>query len=361
MRFVKSLSWVVVLFLLFASLRSYGAGFTWDVGESTYQKSNEIFARPFYALSPLAVAAAGLPSGEGYGTVASDGLGNPYDGSTAYGGAAPASLVDQGINERPGHYYFGFANTYPTVDSFSAYELSGTNLSAGTYMNLCFRRTKNASNEYDPINFIGICGDTVEHAEVYERESGGNQFVYIAIKTVNPVYSTKGGGDQDAVFGLYINYGNYDDGNEGVDYDGAVFRTNIHWWDIEVPEIPEDRLASIQLSTQANTDATIVATVPNSYIDSIGLTPDDVKGYVDEDELPMGQGSGETYSFAKVTPKTELEYGLHGDQEYVDVSEFVIHNDQWSTHNIGVGVIPEPATLALCLCGAAAMLIRKRR
>ncbi|MDP6544272.1 MAG: PEP-CTERM sorting domain-containing protein [Phycisphaerae bacterium] len=359
---------VLLVSLLLASTSSYGDGFVWDAAGSTYQKSNEIFYRWFYDLdlTPTELALSGLSTTEGYGTTALDGRGAaavfPFNGdTTAYGGAAPANLAAQGINERPGHYYFGFAHTYPNTDDFSAYELGNTPLDAGTYMNLRFRRIKNANDEYDPINFIGVCGDTVGFAEIYERESGNDQYIYIALKTLDPVYSTKGAGDQDAVFGLYINYGRYDEDNENVDYDGALFRTNIHWWDIDVPEISQDKLASIQLSTQASTDATVVATVPNSFFDSIGVDPNNVRGYVDEDEIPMGQDAREGYSFEKVIPKGELEYGLYGDEVTLESSEFVIHNDNWSTHDIGVGQIPEPATLSLLAIGGLALLRRKRK
>ena len=140
---------VVLISLSVSTVSSYGAGFVWEPTRSTYGAAES----PFYALNPMAAAAVGLGTGEGYGTVASNGIGIP--GTTAYGGVAPANLAAQEINERPGHYYFGFANTYPTTNNFSAYELGNTVIQPETTLSLIFRRTTN-----DPINFIGICGGT---------------------------------------------------------------------------------------------------------------------------------------------------------------------------------------------------------
>ncbi len=340
---------VLMVSLFLVSANSFGAGFVWEPTMSHYLKPGEIFVKPFYALDPLIAAGAGLGTGEGYGTTATDGIGNPFLGTTAYGGVAPANLAAQGINERPGHYSFGFANTYPNTDNFSAYELGNTPIQSGTYLNMYFRMESD-----DPINFIGICGGTdLEGINVSLAKTDGVTYLNIEVDTTNPVYSTKGGGDQDSVFGLYINYGNYDEGNVGVNYDSAIFRTNIHWWDIDVPAIPQDKLASIRLSTQNGTEAIVAASIPDSYFSDRGLNPNNVKGYVDEDELPLGQGLGETYSFEKMTPNGYLL----GDVTH----RFTIHSDQWSTHDIGVGEVPEPATMTLLALGGMAILKRRRR
>ncbi len=351
----RALIFVMVVLGLAAS-HAHAAGFVWEPTMSSYLRigTNPLTGNPypwtyFQALDPMAAMAAGLGAGEGYGTA-----GYLLESDTAYGGAAPQNLAPQGVNERPGHYFFGFANTYPTTSNFAAYELGNTRLSAGAKVHLVFRRTTD-----DPINFIGMCADTTAGA-IYVSPSHQNnvEYLHIEVEVTDPVYSTDGGGDQNSVFGLYINYGNYDAANADVDYDGSVFRTNIHWWDIDVPDVPRDKLASIQLSTQANTDAVVTATISDSYLDRIGVDPNDVRGYIDDTEIPLGQGlDNETYSFAKMADEGFLDYNLSAGDS---VSEYVIHSNRWSTHDIGVGVIPEPATLTL-LVFAGLMSPRRRR
>ena len=83
---------VLMVSLFLVSANSFGAGFVWEPTMSHYLKPGEIFVKPFYALDPLIAAGAGLGTGEGYGTTATDGIGNPFLGTTAYGGVAPANL-----------------------------------------------------------------------------------------------------------------------------------------------------------------------------------------------------------------------------------------------------------------------------
>lgn len=350
----------VLLILLFASTNAYASGFVWEPTNSSYLRpgtspvtGGSYVPTYFMAINPTVAALAGLGTGEGYGLAPPD-----YDGPgaplSAFGGPAPASLVAQGINERPGHYYFGFANTYPTVSNFSAYELGSTRLKPGTVLTLSFLRTTT-----DPINFIGICGDPTAGEVHVDAWASNDTRLLLQVTMADPVYSVKGGGDQDSVFGLYINYGDYDADNQDVDFDGAVFRTNIHWWDIDVPAVPNDRLASLQLATQSSTDAIVTATVPDSFFASMGVDPENVRGYVDETEIPLGQGlDTETYSFAKVSTEGQI---MASNGLPKDVSEYVIHSDQWSTHDISVGLIPEPTTLSLLVLGGLGALIRRRR
>jgi len=340
------------IFPFLATVDCEATGFVWDPGISSYNTG--LGWSSFHPLNKTVAAGAGLGTGEGYGTVAPNGIGIP--GVTAYAGPAPDSLVSQGINERPGHYYFGFANTYPNTDQFGAYELNNTTIKSGTYLDLWFRRTTT-----DPINFIGMCSSTSdEDIEVGREVIGATEYMRIRTLTVDPVYSTQGEGDQNSIFGLYVNYGNYDAGNVGIDYHGALFSTQIHWWDIDVPAIPKDKLASINLSTQSGVEADLLAFIPHSYFSENGLDPDEVSGYVDEDELPLGQEGNDHWfdHYGSVERDLNLD-GINETSGY-----YKIHNDQWSEHDLGVGdtlPVPEPSTTCLLLLGGITLWIRRHR
>lgn len=339
---LKTILCVMVLPLFLVSANSFGDDFVWEPTLSRYQKEP---GSPWYynfvelGLPPLVLQAAGLGTGEGYGMT------NPLvvvpGATTAYGGPAPASVV----GDRPGEYYFGFASTYTPSDTYSAFDLGSTIIQPTTSLELYFRIETN-----DPINFIGICGGTdLGGVKVQFANSNGFSYLYVEADATNPVASSEG--DQDCAFGLYINYGNY--GEVDRNYDSTVFRTNVHWWDIDVPEASEEKLASIQLSAENNEEAIITASIPTTFFSNRGLNPNNVKGYVDQYELPMGEGMGETYSFEKGSSVVQI----FGEDAY----EYIIHNDQWSTHVISVGEIPEPATMTLLALGGMAMLKRRRQ
>jgi len=350
MRYVMIACCILAVNIFFIGACS-ASGFVWEPTLSSYETAAGL--QSFYALNPFAAGMVGLGDGTGYGTVSPDGIGNPVSGTTAYAGPAPSSLIPQGIDERPGHFYFGFANTYPTTNDFAAYEMDQTVIQPGVELDLWFRRTTS-----DRINFIGMCADTSDENIMVSREVlEGTEYLRLQTYVTDPVYSTKGGADQESVFGMYINYGDYDEGNQDVDYHGALFSTNIHWWDIDVPAIPQEKMASIRLSTQGGVDADMLAFIPHSYLDEVGLDPESVRAYVDNDELPLGQQGEGHYWFDNFGT---LERDLDFDGAADDCQYFKIHNDQWSAHDIGIGEVPEPATLVLLAAGVGGVLRRRR-
>jgi len=79
-----------------------------------------------------------------------------------------------------------------------------------------------------------------------------------------------------------------------------------------VPNVPRDKLVSIKLSTKSGTEAEVGAIIPDSYFERESLNPDSVKGYVDENEFPLGQGAGEPYSFQQVTVSGDVDFNQNG-------------------------------------------------
>ena len=340
-------------------------GFVWEPTLSSYATDSGSGRASFYDLDPTVAAAAGFGSGEGYGTTASNGIGNPLNGMTAYGGRAPDSLSPEGINERPGHFYFGFANTYPNTNTFSAYEIGGTPLNAAgdNDLDLWFRRTTS-----DPINFIGIAGGIPQSGgqmRIGREVVDGDEYLRIESSPVNPVFSSQGGGDQTSVFGLYINYGEYDSDNEGVDYHGASFQTNIHWWDIDVPNISRDKLASIKLASEGGQTAHVTGYIPSSYLDSIGANPNDIRGFIDDELLPQGPdddgeagSGGYNYSFHRGGMVTG-DHNLDGIDE--DLYRYRIYNNRWSPHDFRFGAVPEPSSMIILGMSLLGLGLRRRR
>ncbi|MBT8044769.1 MAG: PEP-CTERM sorting domain-containing protein [Verrucomicrobiae bacterium] len=301
---------------------------------------------PLMPLDPVAAALVGISDPTGYVTTAIDGRGNPTDGSTAYGGPAPDSLSlrSPGVSNEPGHFYWGFANTYPLYNSFTDYEVNGA-LPAGTRVGIKFNHDPS-----DRINFIGVVGKL---HDVFYRDSS----VTLVIETVDPVYSPTGGADAlsaDALsaLGVYINYDNESIENDAVDFGGSVFATNIHWWDIDVPAVPTDGIASIRLNTSNSTDAVVDAYLTERFMTDNGYAPEDIKGWIDGTPVPLNGGDGQGITSQGV------EYF---DNEEVPYQHYTINNNQWSAHDIGFGVpIPEPSSSWLLLIGVG-VLVRRRR
>lgn len=343
--------WISGVVITAALTLSAVPDFEWMPTLSQYRHAGSW--QPFYSLSPLAASVAGLGSGAGYGTTSPDGAGNPLSGTTGYGGMSTDSLIPEGIHSRAGHYYFGFANTYPNTNQFSAYELSGTPLGSSE-MDLYFR--VNSPDRLDEINFIGMCGPTSDEELIVGRVNlSGQAYLRIQSRVTNPKYSPNGGADHQSAFGMYINYGQNDAGNQNVDYHGAVFSTDIHWWDIDVPNIPGDKLASIKLNTNSGA-ANLMAFIPDSYFNTIGLNPADAKGYVDGNEMPLGQdGNGDYYFSYYNNPTFGQDLDMDGVYSTTDSHYFQIRNDQWSEHDLGFGLVPEFPSVGLA--GLALMLL----
>jgi len=267
------------------------------------------------------------------------------DGSTAY--AAGATSGD--------FYVFGFANQSPSATAH--YDLSGTDLSAGTVLTLTFTGLSAAPN------YVAMTGGELT---AYNYNAGT---LTLTTSTVNPVASASDsdGSTLGSVFGLLLDYGS------GNNYSGTVFQTDMYWGDITGMVggyAGSSPTAGINANGINGQSASFIAHLPVSFLQANGInTPNDC--------IALVQKEGNRYN---ITIIRELHAGtnMFGDVGYTyegtsnfdfdgtsndDYVKATYSNSVWSAGNIGIAAVPEPSAYAAIL-GAFSligMLIYRRR
>lgn len=267
------------------------------------------------------------------------------DGTTAYAGGGSDGTF----------YVFGFANTTPGATA--TYDLSSTDLSAGTSLDLVFTGLSAAPN------YIAMTGGSLT---AYSYNSGT---LSLTTSTVNPVASASDttGNTLGSAFGLILDYGG------STDLSGTVFQTDMYWGDVSAMDngySGDTPIAGINADGQNGTSATFIAHLTVAFLQANGInSPNDC--------IALVQKSGSSYN---ITIMRELHASANtfGDVGYTyegastfdldgsgndDYVKATYSNSVWSAGNIGVTAVPEPSTYALilgavCLAGVA---VRRRR
>lgn len=244
-------------------------------------------------------------------------------------------------------YLFGFVGTTSPTGAPSDFNLSATNLVAGTALTLSFQLQ-------DRPKFVAYTGGDLT-AYSYDATT---KVLSLGVSTANPVASASdtGGTTLGSAFGLMI-----ETGVSAPDYGGAVFRTDMYWRDLGTMVTGggyagDSPLAGLNASGVNGTTATFYAYLPTAFLSTIGLSDVNSIGAMVQKE------SGTTYGIdvtklAVTAGSSALDFDGSGVDAYVLAS---YANSSWSAGNIGITAVPEPATYAAVL-GVFALLAVWRR
>lgn len=253
------------------------------------------------------------------------------DGTTAY-----ASGSSDGT-----YFTFGFANTTPSATA--DFDLSSTDLSAGTTLSLVFTGLSAAPN------YVAITGGSIT---AYSYNSGT---LTLTASTVNPVASASDttGATLGSAFGLILDYGSSNN------LSGTVFQTNMYWGDMDgVVEgyAGDSPLAGLNADGFNGVEASFVAHLPLPFLQANGInSPADCIALVQKvgSSFTLGisrelhadsnlfDDVGYTYAGASVF---DLNGG--GIDNYIEAT---YSNASWSDGNIGITAVPEASAYALLL------------
>lgn len=274
---------------------------------------------------------------------------NSPDGTTAY--AAGSMNGTQ--------YIFGFAKE--TFVNTSSYDLSSTDLGAGTALTLTFTGFS-ALPRYVAYTGGVLTGYTF---------NSGTGTLSISATTVDPVASNSdlGGNTLNSAFGLIIETGG------SYDFQGTVFRTDGFWGDIATLNngytgaLP---VAGVNFDGVNGTSVTFNAYLTISFLNSIGInSPAECAAYLQKAGVSNYLSiTRQLFGFGGVDPVLSGVYTFGGDSTLDfngdGVDNYLIAayaNNAWSAGNIGVAAVPEPSTYALFFgLGAVAWAaIRRKR
>ena len=238
-------------------------------------------------------------------------------------------------------FSFGFANTAPS--STAHYNLSSTDLTVGTSLNLVFTGLSSAPN------YVAITGGSLT---AYNYNSGT---LTLTTSTVNPVRSASDttGSTLSSAFGLILDYGG------STDLSGTVFQTNMFWGDVDTAASDysgDTPIASVNADGYDGFAAEFIAHLSVEFLQANGInSPNDCIALVQKtggsynitierelyaDTNPYGN-EGYTYIAAST-----FDFDGSGDDAYVKAT---YSNSVWSDGNIGITAVPEPSTYALIL------------
>ncbi len=288
-----------------------------------------------------------------------------------FGGvAAGGPLVDGGGptgsyygSQQPDAYTYVFGLTSSTTPSLTYdYELNNTGVAAGTSLQLSF---SGVTTRPDYIAYTG--GDLLAYQ--YNSTAGT---LTMTVSTVNPTASNLDplGTTLNSSFGMKIVTGS------GMDFGGTVFQTNMFWQDVQelASYSGTSFVAGLNAYGVASGLAEFTAYLPMSFLGANGITsPQDCNAalqkdgvaavnldnltrviYTDSNPGFADEGTLWTYGGAS---GLNLD-GTAGNDDYVKAT---YSNDSWSQGNIGIVMIPEPASWLLSLVASVLLIVRRRR
>jgi len=266
---------------------------------------------------------------------------------------AGAGITVQGV------YAFGFGTAMPGAagPTMEQTDLSSSALSAGTDVVLRFNKA-----ETDYISFVAILGDASDPSRIGLKQLSSTQ-IEIRARIVDPVVSESN--DPDAVgaaFGLVI--ATTPTLTESFNMRGTVFVTDMHWLDLEPPDLTElpqsiddiegaaAGIAAKGISTlDGSGAANFTAFMPESFFqfardNGVDVTGANCLGYRAFVEL-----TGSDDGFFKLNdpsdqPFVDAGFDIDGDNESDEMWRFRITNSTWSRQTLSFGQISSGAAQA---------------
>jgi hypothetical protein len=280
-------------------------------------------------------------------------LGSASGGQTGGGG----TVAYYGAAQVGDTYSFAFQNTSTSNPATTGFDLSGTDLAAGTILNLTFTGFIAAPR------YVAYTGGALTS---YTYNSGT---LAMTVTTVDPVASASdtAGGTLGSVFGMMIVTGG------AQDFGGTVFQTNMFFQDITNLQgyTGTSFAAGLNAAGQNGVEATFNAYLPLTYMTSIGInSPEECQAKLQHDAIggttlsitreifadtDTFGGNSALYSYGGVSTK---DFDGSGDDGYVLAT---YANSSWSNADIGIQAVPEPSTYVVIMGSIALGLALWRR
>ena len=215
-----------------------------------------------------------------------DGNDDPNDTGTGTDDSTGADQWDPHTGSMA--YTFGFAALQDTTNATTAdYDLSATDLTAGTSLTLAF------SYDFGPIRYIGINGATIEEFRhrMPDWERPGKISITVEIADPAASASDPDGSILSSAFGLHIEMGG------DFHYDGSIMVTDMFWKDIEKPQftMPWDPVVAMNANGEPGQPVNFAAYTPRWVVeDRFWMKPSEVKAAVKKEDGSLSYITGST-------------------------------------------------------------------
>jgi len=178
------------------------------------------------------------------------------------------------------NFLLGSGASFPDPPTLADTELADTPLTPGTVLHLTF--AKPADTEIQSISFVGDVAAPVIVTPTGAPLTAATSFT-VDCTVVDPVQSASG--NVGSAFGLMIDIAP----SPGPDYDGAVFVSTVHWFDVNAPTTVADGVAGFTVNGAAGVTTTFDGILPPSLLAAWGVTDTALPaGYVDVDLIVPG-------------------------------------------------------------------------